>query len=69
MEKFFVGWNDRGEMVMSSEPTRDPMPRAVKAAILGIDAKRDSAAVAPLHLVSDTPVFAIGAPVISTGTS
>jgi PAS domain S-box-containing protein len=60
-------WNDRGEMVMSSEPARDPMPRAAKAGILGIDARHDSAAVAPLHLVADTPVFAVGAPVIDNG--
>ena len=60
-------WNERGETVISPEPVRDAVPVAVKTRILGINAQHDSAVTAPLHLVSDTPVFAIGAPVLVSG--
>jgi PAS domain S-box-containing protein len=59
--------NERGEIVMSTEPVRDPIPATVRTAILAIDASRDSGVAAPLHLVADTPVFAVGAPVIDRG--
>ena len=60
-------WNERGETVVATEPVRSPIPQAVRADILGINAGRDSVVAAPLHLVADTPVFAVGAPVLEKG--
>jgi PAS domain S-box-containing protein len=60
-------WNERGETVASTDSGRGPMPVSVKTRILGLNAQHDSAVAAPLHLVADTPAFALGAPVVDHG--
>src|SRR4029078_2751533 len=46
---------------------RESVPASAKTRILGINAQHDSAVMGPLHLVADTPVFVIGAPVQDKG--
>ncbi|HJQ54468.1 MAG TPA: ATP-binding protein [Gemmatimonadaceae bacterium] len=60
-------WNERGETLLTTDPGLEGVPSAAKTRILGINAQHDSAVVGPLHLVADTPVFVIGAPVLEKG--
>jgi PAS domain S-box-containing protein len=60
-------WNERGETLLTTDAGRDPVPAAAKTRILGINAQHDSAVTGPLHLVADTPVFVLGAPVVEKG--
>jgi hypothetical protein len=60
-------WNERGETLLTTDSGLASVPATGKTRILGINAQHDSAVVGPLHLVADTPVFVIGAPVLEKG--
>src|SRR5690349_4403414 len=59
----FQLWDARGAVVVSSPTSKSPVPADIKSELLRIDPARDSGIVGRIHLVADTPVFIVAAPV------
>ncbi len=59
-------WDASGVTVLSSPPSRSPIPDDVRRELLRLDARRDSGLVGRIHLVADTPVFIAIAPVMQS---
>ncbi|HEX6627414.1 MAG TPA: ATP-binding protein [Gemmatimonadaceae bacterium] len=57
-------WDTRGETVLSSPANRSAVPAAIRSELLRINPARDSGIVGRIHLVADTPVFVVAAPVM-----
>ncbi|HKR07559.1 MAG TPA: ATP-binding protein [Gemmatimonadaceae bacterium] len=58
-------WNDKGETVLAS-PQKPAVPADIRAELLRINPARDSGIVGRIHLVADTPVFVVAAPVVQS---
>ncbi|MFL5483193.1 MAG: ATP-binding protein [Gemmatimonadaceae bacterium] len=56
-------WDARGQTVISSPPSRSVVPPDIKSELLRINPAQDSGIVGRVHLVADTPVFVVIAPV------
>jgi PAS domain S-box-containing protein len=59
-------WDARGETLISSPPSRSAVPSDIKSELLRIDPAKDSGTVGRVHLVADTPVFVVIAPVMQS---
>ena len=59
-------WDAQGETVISSPPSRTAIPTDIKNELLQINPARDSGLVGRVHLVADTPVFVLIAPVMQS---
>src|SRR5712671_5696664 len=56
-----------GASVLSTGTNRPPLPATVRAELLAPLAPGDSARMGSLHMVADTPAFAMAAPVTENG--
>jgi len=59
-------WDTHGETLISSPPSRSAIPTDVKRELLRINPAQDSGMVGRVHLVADTPVFVVIAPVMQS---
>ncbi len=59
-------WDARGETLVSSPPSRSAVPPDIKSELLRINPATDSGMVGRVHLVADTPVFVVIAPVMES---
>ena len=57
-------WDARGETVLSSPPSRSAVPPDIRKELLRIEPAKDSGIVGRIHLVADTPVFIVAAPIM-----
>ena len=59
-------WDTRGETLISAPPSRSAIPTDIKSELLRINPATDSGMVGRVHLVADTPVFVVIAPVMQS---
>lgn len=59
-------WDTRGQTLISSPPSRSVVPPDIRSELLRINPVKDSGMVGRVHLVADTPVFVVIAPVMQS---
>ena len=59
-------WDANGEIIVSSPASQSAIPADIKAELLRINPARDSGIVGRIHVVADTPVFVVAAPVVQS---
>ena len=58
-------WNEKGETLLAA-PLKPAVPADIRSELLRLDPGRDSGMVGRIHLVADTPVFVVAAPVMQS---